>query len=76
MSANFIDTAKVMSKGQITIPKDIRTILGVENGDRVTFIVEDSNVRLVNSAHYAKQIIQESAKGQQKKRDYNPLKML
>lgn len=29
MSANFIDTAKVMSKGQITIPKDIRTILGV-----------------------------------------------
>lgn len=76
MSVNFIDTAKVMSKGQITIPKDIRSILGVENGDRVTFIVEGCNVRLVNSAHYAKQIFQESTKGQQKKRDYNPLKML
>lgn len=37
----FIDSAKVMSKGQITIPKDIREILGVSNGDRVTFVVEN-----------------------------------
>ena len=30
MSANiFVDTAKVMSKGQVTIPKDVRTVLGV-----------------------------------------------
>ncbi|HPY45661.1 MAG TPA: AbrB/MazE/SpoVT family DNA-binding domain-containing protein, partial [Sphaerochaeta sp.] len=28
-----------MSKGQVTIPKDVRTVLGVESGDRVTFIV-------------------------------------
>ena len=28
----FIDNAKVMSKGQITIPKDIRDILGVSFG--------------------------------------------
>ena len=41
----FIDSAKVMSKGQITIPKDIREILGVSNGDRVTFVVENGNVR-------------------------------
>ncbi len=26
----FIDNAKVMSKGQITIPKDIREILGFQ----------------------------------------------
>lgn len=43
----FIDSAKVMSKGQITIPKDIREILGVSNGDRVTFVVENGNVRLM-----------------------------
>ena len=49
----FIDSAKVMSKGQITIPKDIREILGVSNGDRVTFVVENGNVRLINSAVYA-----------------------
>lgn len=52
----FVDSAKVMSKGQITIPKDIRKILGVDNGDRVTFVVEGNNVRLVNSAAYAMQM--------------------
>ena len=41
----FIDNAKIMSKGQVTIPKDIREILGVSCGDRVTFIVENGNVR-------------------------------
>ena len=49
----FVDNAKVMSKGQITIPKDVREVLGVSSGDRVTFIVEGSNVRIVNSAVYA-----------------------
>lgn len=29
----FTDNAKVMAKGQITIPKDIRSVLGVSNGD-------------------------------------------
>ena len=53
----FIDSAKVMSKGQITIPKDIREILGVSNGDRVTFVVENGNVRLINSAVYAMQML-------------------
>ena len=36
----FMDNAKVMAKGQITIPKDVRDALGVSSGDRVTFIVE------------------------------------
>lgn len=59
MSANtFVDNAKVMAKGQITIPKDIREILGVASGDRVTFIVEGTTVRIVNSAVYAMQVLQ------------------
>jgi len=50
MSENmFIDNAKVMSKRQITIPKDIREVLGVASGDRITFIVEGNTVRIVNS---------------------------
>ncbi len=59
MVANtFIDNAKVMSKGQITIPKDVREILGISSGDRVTFVVENGNVRIINSAVYAMQMLQ------------------
>ena len=54
----FMDNAKVMSKGQITIPKDVRDALGVSSGDRVTFIVEGQSVRMVNSAVYAMQMLQ------------------
>ena len=59
MIANtYIDNAKVMSKGQVTIPKDVREILGISSGDRITFVVENGNVRLINSAVYAMQLLQ------------------
>lgn len=60
---NFIDNAKVMSKGQVTIPKDVRNVLGIESGDRVTFVVENGNVRIVNTAIYAMQILQKDLEG-------------
>ena len=60
MIANtFIDNAKVMSKGQVTIPKDVREILGISSGDRITFVVENGNVRLINSAIYARLYLQQ-----------------
>lgn len=68
---NFIDNAKVMSKGQVTIPKDVRDILGIESGDRVTFIVENGNVRIVNSAIYAMQVFQNNMAGEAKKSGLN-----
>jgi antitoxin PrlF len=65
MLANtFVDNAKVMAKGQITIPKDIREILGVTSGDRITFIVEGNTVRIVNSAVYAMQVLQKEMIGE------------
>ena len=65
MAANaFVDNAKVMAKGQITIPKDVRDVLGVSNGDRVTFIVEGNTVRIVNSAVYAMQVLQREMAGE------------
>ena len=68
MSANtFIDNAKVMAKGQITIPKDVREVLGISSGDRVTFIVEGNTVRLVNSAVYAMQLLQKEMEGEAEK---------
>lgn len=40
--------AKMTSKGQITLPKEIRLKLKLQQGDRVRFIVEDDgSVRLV-----------------------------
>ena len=60
----FVTDAKVMAKGQITIPKDVREILGVSNGDRVSFIVEGDEVRLVNSAIYAMQVLQQEMAGE------------
>ena len=65
MLANtFVDNAKVMSKGQITIPKDVRNVLGVSSGDRVSFIVEGNTVRIVNSAVYAMQMLQSELAGE------------
>ena len=60
----FMDNAKVMAKGQITIPKDVRDVLGVSSGDRVTFIVEGPTVRMVNSAVYAMQMLQQDMAGE------------
>ena len=59
----FIDNAKVMAKGQVTIPKDVRNVLGLDHGSRVTFIVEKGSVRMVNSAVYAMQVLQNEMLG-------------
>ncbi len=34
----IIDTTKITSKGQVTLPIDLRTRLGLEPGDRVVFV--------------------------------------
>ena len=58
-AAVVINDARVMAKGQVTIPKNIRAALGISTGDRVTFIVENGTVRVINSAVYAMQKFQE-----------------
>ena len=63
----FVDNAKVMAKGQITSPTDVREVLGVANGDRVSFIVEGSSVRIMNSAVYAMQGLQNEMSGEAKR---------
>lgn len=68
MMNTFIDNAKVMAKGQVTIPKDVRKVLGVTSGDRISFIVEGNTVRLVNSAVYAMQILQSEMAGEAKRK--------
>ena len=60
----LVNDARVMAKGQVTIPKNIREALGVSTGDRVTFIVENGTVKVINSAIYAMQKFQEQMKGE------------
>ena len=58
MAEVFIDNAKVMAKGQVTIPKKIRDILEIENGDYVTFIVDEGKRQIVNSKTFIEDNIQ------------------
>ncbi|MGH7900535.1 MAG: AbrB/MazE/SpoVT family DNA-binding domain-containing protein, partial [Thermodesulfobacteriota bacterium] len=37
---------KVTQKGQVTIPAEVRRLLGVSPYDKVAFVVEDKEVRL------------------------------
>lgn len=53
-----------MAKGQVTIPKDVRTVLGLDSGSRVTFIVENKDVRIVNSAVYAMEMLRKQMAGE------------
>ena len=39
----------VTTKGQVTIPVEIRRLLQVQPRDRIAFVVEDDTVRLVRS---------------------------
>jgi AbrB family looped-hinge helix DNA binding protein len=67
MNMPIIDTVKVMSKGQITLPKDIRSSLRLSTGDHVTLICEDDRVILMNSAVYAMKMLQKEMEGEAEK---------
>jgi len=53
MSMRIVETAKVLPKGQITIPKDVRKALGVDTGDRVMLISDGDQIIMMNPATYA-----------------------
>ncbi|MDR2266791.1 MAG: AbrB/MazE/SpoVT family DNA-binding domain-containing protein [Christensenellaceae bacterium] len=59
----LVDNAKVMSKGQITLPKDFREALRIGTGDRVTLIYDGDKIILMNAMHYAMKMLQEGMNG-------------
>ncbi|MDR3013579.1 MAG: AbrB/MazE/SpoVT family DNA-binding domain-containing protein [Chitinispirillales bacterium] len=59
-----IDNAKIMSKGQVTIPKEIRGHLNVGDGDRLTFICEGNYAIVMNANVYALKTLQRTMKGE------------
>lgn len=48
-----MELAKVTSKGQITIPVDIRKRLGIREGDKVLFIEENGRIIIMNASMQA-----------------------
>jgi len=60
----LLDVAKVMPKGQITLPKDIRQKLSVESGDRVALLWDEDRVVMMNPALYAMRLLQAEMAGQ------------
>lgn len=45
-----MELAKITSKGQITIPIDIRRKLGVKEGDKILFIEEAGRIYILNAS--------------------------
>ena len=59
----LIDNAKVMAKGQITLPKDIREALRVNTGDKVALVFDGEKVIMMNAMHYAIKALQDDLEG-------------
>ncbi|MDD2402194.1 MAG: AbrB/MazE/SpoVT family DNA-binding domain-containing protein [Clostridia bacterium] len=62
-----MELAKITSKGQITIPIDIRKKLGLRDGDKVVFMEEGDKIIMTNSTLLALQETQKAFKGEAEK---------
>jgi AbrB family looped-hinge helix DNA binding protein len=71
MNIPMIDNAKVLPKGQITIPKDIREHLKINVGDRLTLICENDRLVLMSSAMFALNEFQNAMAGEAGKAGLN-----
>ncbi|MCL2566397.1 MAG: AbrB/MazE/SpoVT family DNA-binding domain-containing protein [Defluviitaleaceae bacterium] len=61
------NTAKVMSKGQITLPIDMRKNMKLNTGDRVALIYENDRVIMMNPALHAMEELQKTMEGEGEK---------
>ena len=48
MDTEFLRNAKISTKGQVTIPSEVRKFLGVQSGDVVTFGMNKDGVIILN----------------------------
>jgi len=66
-----MEVAKVTSKGQVTIPRDIRVKMDLKKGDKILFFEENGKYFLQNSASIALKNFQNIMKGEAKKAGFN-----
>jgi AbrB family looped-hinge helix DNA binding protein len=56
----MLDISRVTSKGQVTIPIEMRRKLGLKEGDKVVFMEEGNNIIIANAAMLALKEVQEA----------------
>ncbi|MCL2088857.1 MAG: AbrB/MazE/SpoVT family DNA-binding domain-containing protein [Oscillospiraceae bacterium] len=59
-----MEVAKITSRGQVTIPIDIRRKLGVREGDKVIFMENEGKILVVNAAKTAFTNIRQAFSGE------------
>ena len=59
-----MDMARLSSKGQITIPIDIRRKLGLREGDKVIFVEQGGNIVILNANRLAWNYLQKAFTGE------------
>jgi len=59
-----MELAKITTRGQITIPLEIRRKLGVKDGDKVVFIEQDGRIIMENSVMLALKDVQDAFQGE------------
>jgi len=62
-----MELAKITTRGQITIPAEIRKKLGVKEGDKVLFLEESGRIIIENAAMIALKNAQNSFAGEAKR---------
>ncbi len=66
-----MEVAKITSKGQVTIPRDIRVKMDLKKGDKILFFEENGKYFLQNSNSIALKKIQDIMKGEAEKAGFN-----
>ena len=55
-----MEVSRISSKGQVTIPKSIRELLKLNEGDRVAFLEEDGKVMITKASLIALRELQDT----------------
>jgi AbrB family looped-hinge helix DNA binding protein len=60
----IMELAKITTRGQITIPIEIRKKLGVKDGDKVVFLEEQGRIVMENAVRVALKDVQDAFRGE------------
>jgi len=66
-----MQVAKITSKGQVTLPKDVRTALKLKEGDRIVFVPSAHGFVVANANKLALKKLQDSFDGEAERAGIN-----